>query len=141
MREGGGAAPVGVSQIVSRVPALPIKFVRQHVDLLVHLRDLPLQRRFLVVGLGFGQFLWRPSTIIKPNQIGTLSETVEVAKIAKDAGWQTIFSHRSGETNDDLIADLAVGCGADYVKFGAPSRGERVVKYNRLLKIESELGI
>jgi len=79
--------------------------------------------------------------IIKPNQIGTLSETVEVAKIAKDAGWQTIFSHRSGETIDDLIADLAVGCGADYVKFGAPSRGERVVKYNRLSKIAGELGI
>ena len=79
--------------------------------------------------------------IIKPNQIGTLSETVEVAKIAKDAGWQTIFSHRSGEPIDDLIADLAVGCGADYVKFGAPSRGERVVKYNRLSKIAGELGI
>ncbi|HKY74015.1 MAG TPA: phosphopyruvate hydratase [Patescibacteria group bacterium] len=79
--------------------------------------------------------------IIKPNQIGTISETVEVVKIAKDAGWQTIFSHRSGETTDDFIADFAVGCGADYVKFGAPSRGERVVKYNRLLKIESELGL
>ncbi|MBI5151275.1 MAG: phosphopyruvate hydratase [Candidatus Pacebacteria bacterium] len=79
--------------------------------------------------------------IIKPNQIGTISETVEVVKIAKDAGWQTIFSHRSGETTDDFMADFAVGCGADYVKFGAPSRGERVVKYNRLLKIEAELGM
>jgi enolase len=79
--------------------------------------------------------------IIKPNQIGTVSETVEVVKIAKDAGWQVIFSHRSGETTDDFMADFAVGCGADYVKFGAPSRGERVVKYNRLLKIETELGL
>jgi enolase len=79
--------------------------------------------------------------IIKPNQIGTISETVEVVKIAKDAGWHTVFSHRSGETTDDFMADFAVGCGADYVKFGAPSRGERVVKYNRLLKIESELGL
>jgi len=77
--------------------------------------------------------------IIKPNQIGTISETVEVVKIAKDAGWQTIFSHRSGETTDDIIADMAVGLGGDYAKFGAPNRGERVAKYNRLLKIESEI--
>ena len=77
--------------------------------------------------------------IIKPNQIGTISETVEVVKIAKDAGWQTVFSHRSGETTDDFIADFAVGLGADYVKFGAPSRGERVAKYNRLAYIEVEM--
>jgi len=79
--------------------------------------------------------------IVKPNQIGTVSETVEVVKIARDAGWQIIFSHRSGETTDDFIADFAVGCGSDYVKFGAPDRGERVVKYNRLSKIASELGL
>lgn len=77
--------------------------------------------------------------IIKPNQIGTVSETVEVVKIARDAGWQIIFSHRSGETTDDFIADMAVGLGGDYAKFGAPHRGERVAKYNRLLKIESEI--
>lgn len=77
--------------------------------------------------------------IIKPNQIGTVSETVEVVKIAKDAGWQVIFSHRSGETTDDFIADMSVGLGGDYGKFGAPHRGERVAKYNRLLKIESEI--
>lgn len=77
--------------------------------------------------------------LVKPNQIGTISETVEVVKMAKDAGWQCVFSHRSGETTDDFMADFAVGLGADYVKFGAPNRGERVSKYNRLLKIESEL--
>jgi len=79
------------------------------------------------------------AVLVKPNQIGTVSETVEVVKIAKDAGWQVVFSHRSGETTDDFIADMAVGLGGDYVKFGAPNRGERVAKYNRLLKIESEI--
>jgi len=79
------------------------------------------------------------AVLVKPNQIGTVSETVEVVKIAKDAGWQIVFSHRSGETTDDFIADMAVGLGADYAKFGAPDRGERVVKYNRLLQIESEI--
>ncbi|PWU24184.1 phosphopyruvate hydratase [Candidatus Cerribacteria bacterium 'Amazon FNV 2010 28 9'] len=77
--------------------------------------------------------------LVKPNQIGTISETVEVVKIAKDANFQVIVSHRSGETNDDFIADFAVGMGAQYTKFGAPIRGERVAKYNRLLQIESEL--
>ncbi len=77
--------------------------------------------------------------LIKPNQVGTISETVTVIKTARDAGWRVIVSHRSGETNDDFIADFAVGMGADYTKFGAPARGERVVKYNRLLKIETEL--
>lgn len=77
--------------------------------------------------------------LIKPNQIGTLSETLAVIKIAKAGNFKIIVSHRSGETNDVFIADLAVGVGADYVKFGAPARGERVVKYNRLLKIEEEL--
>lgn len=70
--------------------------------------------------------------LIKPNQIGTISETVEVIKIARDANMKIIVSHRSGETNDDFIADFGVGVGADYVKFGAPARGERVAKYNRL---------
>lgn len=78
--------------------------------------------------------------IIKPNQIGTLSETLEVVRMAKKANYKIILSHRSGETNDDFIADLAVGVGADFAKFGAPARGERVVKYNRLLEINSQLG-
>ena len=74
--------------------------------------------------------------LIKPNQIGTVSETVEVIKNAKEAGLQVTVSHRSGETIDTFIADFAYGIGADYVKFGAPSRGERTAKYNRLLTID-----
>ncbi len=76
--------------------------------------------------------------LIKPNQIGTISETIMIVKMAKDAGWQVIASHRSGETNDDFMADFSVGIGANYVKFGAPARGERVIKYNRLLRIFEE---
>jgi enolase len=77
--------------------------------------------------------------LVKPNQTGTISETIEVIKLAKTAGWQIIMSHRSGETNDDFIADFAVGVGADYTKFGPPNRGERVAKYNRLLQIDFEI--
>ena len=77
--------------------------------------------------------------LVKPNQIGTITETAAVIQLAKKAGWQILVSHRSGETNDDLIADFAVGIGADYVKFGPPNRGERIAKYNRLLMIEAEL--
>jgi enolase len=76
--------------------------------------------------------------ILKVNQIGTVSEAVQAAKMAQDFQWKIIVSHRSGETNDDFIADFAVGIGADYIKSGAPARGERVVKYNRLLEIEDE---
>ena len=77
--------------------------------------------------------------LVKPNQIGTINETIQVIKEAKKNNWQIIISHRSGETNDNFLADLAVGVGADMVKFGAPARGERLVKYNRLLKIEQEI--
>lgn len=79
------------------------------------------------------------AVIIKPNQIGTVSETIEAAKLAKSFGWKVIVSHRSGETSDDFISDLAVGIGADFIKAGAPTRGERVAKYNRLLRIEEEI--
>lgn len=79
------------------------------------------------------------SILVKPNQVGTVSETIKVIKMSVDAGWKVIVSHRSGETNDTFIADFAVGVGADYVKFGAPARGERVSKYNRLLGIDMEL--
>lgn len=79
------------------------------------------------------------SIIIKPNQTGTISEAVEVVKIAKDAGWQLVVSHRSGETGDTFIADFAVGVGADYTKFGPTNRGERIDKYNRLSQIYSEM--
>lgn len=78
--------------------------------------------------------------LVKPNQIGTITETIEVVKLARQANFKVIVSHRSGETNDNFIADFAVGVGADYTKFGAPARGERVAKYNRLLAIEKELG-
>lgn len=74
--------------------------------------------------------------IIKPNQIGTVIEAIGVASIAKAAGLKIIASHRSGETEDTFIADFAVAVGADYAKFGAPARGERVVKYNRLSEID-----
>lgn len=77
--------------------------------------------------------------LVKPNQIGTVSETLEVIKMARAANWKVIISHRSGETNDTFIADFAVGVDGDYVKFGAPARGERVAKYNRLSAIEVEL--
>jgi len=77
--------------------------------------------------------------LVKPNQIGTITETLKVIKMAIDAKWKVIVSHRSGETNDWFIADFAVGVGADYLKFGAPARGERVAKYNRLSSISAEL--
>lgn len=77
--------------------------------------------------------------IIKPNQIGTISETLAVVREARGAGWKIVVSHRSGETNDSFIADFAVGVAADYLKSGAPARGERVAKYNRLSSIEVEL--
>jgi len=80
------------------------------------------------------------SILIKPNQIGTLSETMAVIKRAQQNGWTTIISHRSGETEDTTIADLAVASNAGFIKTGAPCRSERLAKYNRLLKIEEELG-
>jgi enolase len=80
------------------------------------------------------------SILIKVNQIGTLSETLEAIQIARDSGYTTVISHRSGETEDTTIADLAVGTRAGQIKTGAPSRSDRVAKYNRLLRIEEELG-
>lgn len=79
------------------------------------------------------------AVIIKPNQIGTLTEALMAVKVAQENNIKIIVSHRSGETTDDFIADFAVGVCADYVKFGAPSRGERVIKYNRLLQIVQEV--
>ena len=77
--------------------------------------------------------------LVKPNQIGTISETVAVINLCRGQGWKIIVSHRSGETNDTFIADFSVGVLADHTKFGAPVRGERVAKYNRLLQIADEL--
>jgi len=80
------------------------------------------------------------SILIKVNQIGTLSETLAVVQRAQKEGWTTIISHRSGETEDTTIADLAVATNSGFIKTGAPARGERVAKYNRLLRIEQQLG-
>jgi enolase len=80
------------------------------------------------------------SILVKVNQIGTLTETLETMKLAKEAGYTTVMSHRSGETEDVTIADLAVATNAGQIKTGAPCRGERTAKYNQLLRIEEELG-
>jgi len=80
------------------------------------------------------------AVLIKLNQIGTLTETLRAIEMAHDAGWGTVVSHRSGETEDTTLADLAVGAATKQLKSGAPSRTERVAKYNRLLRIEEELG-
>jgi enolase len=88
--------------------------------------------------LGF-EFGAANSILIKPNQIGTLTETINTVKLAQEHGYDIVVSHRSGETMDTTIADLAVAVGAKYLKAGAPSRGERVAKYNRLMDIAQEL--
>jgi len=80
------------------------------------------------------------AALIKPNQIGTVTETIEAVRICHAAGWGTMVSHRSGETTDAFIADLAVAVGAGQIKSGAPCRGERLAKSNRLIEIEAELG-
>lgn len=78
--------------------------------------------------------------LIKPNQIGTLSETLETIKLAQRSGFRVMISHRSGETEDDFIADLAIACGCGTIKSGAPCRSERTAKYNRIIEIEEKLG-
>jgi enolase len=90
-------------------------------------------RRGIELGVG-------NSILVKVNQIGTLSETLEAIRTARAAGYTAVISHRSGETEDTTIADLAVATGAGQIKTGAPSRSDRVAKYNRLLRIEEELG-
>jgi enolase len=80
------------------------------------------------------------AVLIKLNQIGTLTETMGAIELARRAGWGAMISHRSGETEDTTIADLAVAMGTGQLKTGAPSRSERVAKYNRLVRIEEELG-
>ncbi|MCK5107547.1 MAG: phosphopyruvate hydratase, partial [Nanoarchaeota archaeon] len=78
--------------------------------------------------------------LLKVNQIGTLTEALDAAKLAMDNGWNVMVSHRSGETTDNFIADLVVGLGSGQIKSGAPCRGERLSKYNQLLRIEEQLG-
>jgi enolase len=81
------------------------------------------------------------SILIKPNQIGTLTETLETMELARGAGYTCVISHRSGETEDPFIADLAVGTGSGQLKSGSPNRSERVAKYNQLLRIEEDFGL
>ncbi len=80
------------------------------------------------------------SILIKLNQIGTLTETIEAVEMARKAGYSAVISHRSGETEDTTISDLAVGLGAGQIKTGSLCRSDRVAKYNQLLRIEEELG-
>ena len=80
------------------------------------------------------------AVLIKLNQIGTLTEAFDAIHMAHKAGYRTIISHRSGETSEDMIADLAVACGSGQIKTGAPCRAERTAKYNQLLRIQEELG-
>jgi enolase len=93
--------------------------------------------RFLQRGIDAGA---ANAILVKVNQIGTLTETIEAIGLARRAGWAAMVSHRSGETEDTTIADLVVAMGTGQIKAGAPSRSERVAKYNRLLRIEQELG-
>jgi len=79
------------------------------------------------------------AVLIKVNQIGSLTETIDCIRLAKKNSMKTVISHRSGETTDDFISDLAVGAGCEYMKSGSLSRGERICKYNRLLRIEEEV--
>ena len=90
-------------------------------------------RRGIELGVG-------NSILVKVNQIGTLTETFEAVRLARDNGYTAVMSHRSGETEDTTIADLAVATGCGQIKTGAPSRSDRVAKYNQLLRIEEELG-
>ena len=80
------------------------------------------------------------SILIKPNQIGTLTETINAIKLAQESGWTSIISHRSGETEDTTISDIAVGLNVGQIKTGSLSRSDRVAKYNQLLRIEEDLG-
>merc|ERR1712003_11099 len=78
--------------------------------------------------------------LLKVNQIGSVTESIDAVKLSKQNGWGVMTSHRSGETEDNYIADLTVGLGTGQIKTGAPCRGERTAKYNQLLRIEAELG-
>jgi enolase len=99
----------------------------------VFVTDQELLQRGIDEGVG-------NSILIKPNQIGTLTETLECVRVAQRAAYTTVISHRSGETEDSTVADIAVGTNAGQIKAGAPARGERTAKYNQLLRIEDVLG-
>lgn len=120
----------GWSEYKSRVGESDIKSMVVGDDLIVTNKDR-LKKALEVDAID--------SVIIKPNQIGTLSEVFDVVKLCIDSNYKYIISHRSGETEDSFIADLAIGLNAPFIKQGAPIRGERTAKYNRLLEIESSL--
>ena len=117
----------GWSQLTRELPA-----VRMVGDDLFATNPTRIQRG---IEVGAGNAL-----LVKLNQIGTVSETLQAIKIASEAGFRIVISHRSGETEDDFIADLAVATGSGWIKTGAPCRSERNAKYNRLLRIEEDLG-
>ncbi|PGH56841.1 phosphopyruvate hydratase [Azospirillum palustre] len=93
--------------------------------------------RFIRCGIAEGT---ANAVLIKLNQIGTVTETIEAVELCRQAGWRTVISHRSGETEDSFMADFAVAMGSGQIKSGSACRGERIAKYNRLLEIERELG-
>jgi enolase len=99
----------------------------------IFVTDAPRIRRAIRDGIA-------NAALLKPNQIGTVSETIDAWRAAGIGSVKTVLSHRSGETGDTFISDLSVGTGSEYMQSGAPARGERVAKYNRLLEIERELG-
>jgi len=113
-----------------------IKRERGHEFMIVGDDLFVTQVNRLQVGVGQGA---GNAVIVKPNQVGTLSKTLEFVHLAEQNGYHTIMSHRSGETIDDFIADMSVAIGAEYIKAGSLARGERSAKYNRLMEIEREL--
>jgi len=115
------------------------KFTKKHGKHLQIVGDdlFVTQKKYLEEGIDKSS---ANSILIKYNQVGTISETIETIKTAKDNNFKCVISHRSGETEDTTIADLAVGTGSSQIKTGAPARSERVAKYNRLLRIEEKLG-
>ncbi|MBQ7225249.1 MAG: phosphopyruvate hydratase [Clostridia bacterium] len=139
------------SSLISKYPILSIEdpLGEEDYDGWTEITSL-LGKRVMLVGddlfvtnskrlkMGFDKKMGN-SILIKPNQIGTLTETLEVIYMAKSKGYNTIISHRSGETDDTYIADIAVGTNAGFIKTGAPCRMDRVSKYNRLLRIEEEI--
>ena len=103
------------------------------------MEKLGAQPDMLITGKGIAGGIAN-AILIKVNQIGTLTETLAAVEMAHKAGWRAVISHRSGETEDSIIADLAVATGCGQIKTGGLSRADRTAKYNRLMRIEDELG-
>jgi enolase len=114
------------------------QFYKEHSGKIITIGDDLTTTNKTLIKNAFDQKMCN-GVIIKPNQIGSVLETIEAVKLAREYGWKVVVSHRGSDTNDDFIADLAVGVGADYVKFGGLQRGERIAKYNRILQIKQNL--